>query len=37
LARTVPFPLAKATAASKLIKDWCGSVPPLYLGRVISL
>jgi len=37
LAKTVSFPPAEATAASKLIMNWCGSDLPLNLGRVIGL
>jgi hypothetical protein len=37
LARTVSFPPMEATAASKLIMNWCGSDFPLNLGNVIGL
>jgi hypothetical protein len=34
---TMSFPLAEATAASKLIMNWHGSVFSLNLGKVIGL
>jgi hypothetical protein len=36
-ASTASFPPVEATAASKLIMNWHGSVFPLILGRVIGL
>jgi hypothetical protein len=35
LAKTVSFPLAEATAASKLMMNWRKSDLPLNLGRVM--
>ena len=37
LDRTVSFPPAEATAASKLMMNWRGSDLPLNLGRVMGL
>jgi hypothetical protein len=37
LAKMVSFPLAEATAASKLMINWRGSILPLNLGRVMGL
>jgi len=37
LAKTVSFPLAEATAASKLMMNWRGSDLLLNLGRVMGL
>ena len=37
LAKTVSFPPAEATAASKLMINWRGSDFPLNLGRVMGL
>ena len=37
LAKTVSFPPAEATAASKLLLNWRGSDLPLNLGRVMGL
>ena len=36
LVKTVSFPPAEATAASKLMMNWRGSDLPLNLGRVIG-
>ena len=37
LAKTVSFPPAEATAASKLIMNWWGSDLSLNLGRIMGL
>jgi hypothetical protein len=36
-ARTPSLPPVEATATSKLMINWRGSVLPLYFGRVIGL
>ena len=37
LTNTVLFPSTEATAASKLMMNWRGSIFPLYLGKVMGL